>query len=745
MLDTKLKNNKNNKYIVRIIAITTILIASVGMVLTYPKIKNESKQFRNNVFEYNGDFSDNIRESTYGLYYKIKSENMSEPIRPVDLMLEVDKSKQYQERDNYSNNENITSPTDIDPYTEEVMESNDRFDDIVTEYYDYLVNNLKNLEYYVLDKENSTVIKNTNLDIDGIMANEQKSVDKMKDKYRLYVALDFDDKGNLTIEQVHGADKDNIKSIVDTNNGYALDINELVSGFKLKPIKNMKYVYAVPENLAYTDSISYYVNSEIINSYQRASYLYINIAMIFVVLIVLLIPYKEIQYLLGFKKIVKIPIEIIVTLAIIAFMFIYGSGEVIIAPSINTELINFTQLKLSKEAIDIITYLINIIYWIICFTSIFIGCVIIKYILKLGIINYINEHSLTVNILKYIVRKTKLLYRWCTSVELSKDNNKKIMTILAINMIVVMLMCSIWFFGLIIVPIYTVIITVLIKKNYLKVLNDYNKLLDITKQIANGNLETNIDDDVGVFNALKDELANIQSGFKRAVDEEVKSQKMKTELISNVSHDLKTPLTSIITYVDLLKDESLDEEKRILYIDTLDRKSERLKVLIEDLFEVSKANSGNVSLNIMEIDVVSLMKQTLLEVDDKFKDMSLVVRKNLPDEKIMLKLDSQRTFRIFENLLVNITKYAMPGSRVYIDILDKEGIVEVSLKNMTADEISFNVDELVERFVRGDKSRNTEGSGLGLAIAKSFVELQGGEFEVSVDGDLFKVVIKFKK
>ncbi|MGL5715802.1 MAG: ATP-binding protein, partial [Paraclostridium sp.] len=142
---------------------------------------------------------------------------------------------------------------------------------------------------------------------------------------------------------------------------------------------------------------------------------------------------------------------------------------------------------------------------------------------------------------------------------------------------------------------------------------------------------------------------------------------------------------------------------------------------------------------------VSLMKQTLLEVDDKFKAMNLIVRKNLPDEKTMLKLDSQRTFRVFENLLVNITKYAMYGSRVYIDIIDREEIVEVSLRNMAADEINFNVDELVERFVRGDKSRNTDGSGLGLAIAKSFVELQGGEFEVSVDGDLFKVVIKFKK
>jgi K+-sensing histidine kinase KdpD len=302
-----------------------------------------------------------------------------------------------------------------------------------------------------------------------------------------------------------------------------------------------------------------------------------------------------------------------------------------------------------------------------------------------------------------------------------------------------------WFFGILAAMVYSVVLFVMIKKQYNKVTNDYTNLLKLTNEISSGNLDVDTDDDLGTFNVLKDEIGNIQKGFKKAVDEEVKSQKMKTELISNVSHDLKTPLTSIITYVDLLKDKNLSEEKREKYLDTLDRKSQRLQELIEDLFEVSKANSGNVNLNIVDVDIVSLMKQTLLEVDDKIKTSSLNIRNNFPSDKVILKLDSQRMFRVFENLLVNITKYAMEGSRVYIDIFDKDDYVEISLKNMTADEINFNVNELVERFVRGDKSRNTEGSGLGLAIAKSFVQLQGGEFDVSIDGDLFKVVIKFAK
>ena len=220
---------------------------------------------------------------------------------------------------------------------------------------------------------------------------------------------------------------------------------------------------------------------------------------------------------------------------------------------------------------------------------------------------------------------------------------------------------------------------------------------------------------------------------------------MKTDLISNVSHDLKTPLTAIITYADLLKGENLSEEKRKQYVDTLDRKAQRLQVLIEDLFEMSKATSGNITLNIENIDVVALMKQTLLELEDKLEEAKLSVRKNMPEGKVILPLDSQRTFRVFENLVINMTKYAMPNSRVFIDIFENENDVQIVMKNMAAEEITFNVDTIAERFVRGDESRNTEGSGLGLAIAKSFVELQHGKFNISVDGDLFKVTIIFEK
>ena len=220
---------------------------------------------------------------------------------------------------------------------------------------------------------------------------------------------------------------------------------------------------------------------------------------------------------------------------------------------------------------------------------------------------------------------------------------------------------------------------------------------------------------------------------------------MKTDLISNVSHDLKTPLTAITTYVELLKKPDITPEERADYIDTLERKAFRLKVLIEDLFEVSKAQSANVSLDLMEVDLVNLIRQVAVEHREKLAEEGLELRWKVPEGKVSLELDAQKTYRVFENLFVNLEKYAMPNSRVYVEIAETDDEVRTVIKNMSATELNVAPEELTERFVRGDASRNTEGSGLGLAIARSFTELQKGTFAVDVDGDLFKVTLVWKK
>jgi len=360
-------------------------------------------------------------------------------------------------------------------------------------------------------------------------------------------------------------------------------------------------------------------------------------------------------------------------------------------------------------------------------------------------IRTLRERMLCVSICRWLKKIWLRFWHWATDIELDENLTRNIWKVVGINGVIVAALCCIWFGGVLGAVIYSILLYVLLKKKCAEIQGCYKKLLHMTKTMAKGDLNTPADEDMGLLNPIRDELTTIQDGFRKAVHEEVKSRNMKTELITNVSHDLKTPLTAIITYVDLLKKEDITEEERRAYVATLDKKSQRLKVLIEDLFEVSKASTKNITMNFDDVDLVNLLKQVRLENEDKIAESTLDFRWNLPEEKCILSLDPQKTFRVIDNLVQNILKYSMPHSRVYIDMKDVDGEVTLSFKNMSATEMNFSPEEITERFVRGDLSRNTEGSGLGLAIAQSFTELQNGTFKVETDGDLFKVTICWKR
>ena len=249
----------------------------------------------------------------------------------------------------------------------------------------------------------------------------------------------------------------------------------------------------------------------------------------------------------------------------------------------------------------------------------------------------------------------------------------------------------------------------------------------------------------GEFRRLSEDINEITSGLKSAVESEVRSEKLKTELITNVSHDIKTPLTSIISYVDLLKREGLDSNNAPKYLDVLERKSNRLKNLTEDLFEAAKATSGSIEPKFERVHINSLIEQLLGELDEKIHESNLIFKVSATNEKVYAMADGRLLSRVMENLLSNIFKYTLKGSRVYIEISEDENNVSISFKNISAGELNIPVNELMERFKRGDESRSSEGSGLGLAIAKSLMEVQEGLLELSIDGDLFKAEIRLSK
>ncbi|WP_261812872.1 sensor histidine kinase [Paraclostridium bifermentans] len=272
-----------------------------------------------------------------------------------------------------------------------------------------------------------------------------------------------------------------------------------------------------------------------------------------------------------------------------------------------------------------------------------------------------------------------------------------------------------------------------------------DEIIEGTEKIKNGDINHKVKlRDNNSLTILAENINNLSDGLENAIEETLKSERMKTELITNVSHDLKTPLTSIINYVDLIKkEENVQPEYLNDYINILDNKSKRLKNLIEDLFEASKASSGNIDLNIEKLDLNQLLRQSIGENEEKLIESNLSLKLNIPKEPVYINCDGRRMYRVFENLLVNISKYSHENTRVYVDMVVNENQVFVSMKNISAYELNFEASEILERFKRGDLARNTEGSGLGLAIARDLVQLQGGKLGVQIDGDLFKVELSF--
>lgn len=265
------------------------------------------------------------------------------------------------------------------------------------------------------------------------------------------------------------------------------------------------------------------------------------------------------------------------------------------------------------------------------------------------------------------------------------------------------------------------------------------------EKIAEGDIDYKIDTSYMFpeFREFCGSLNNISAGMQNAVDEKMKSERMRTELITNVSHDIKTPLTSIINYVDLIKKEQPEDEKTKEYVAVLDRQSSRLKKLIEDLVEASKASSGSLKVELSECDAGVLLSQTVGEFDERLKKAELTPVLTVPDTSVKIMADGRHLWRVLENLTGNVCKYSLPGTRVYMDLTVRDKKAVITFKNISKYPLNISGDELMERFVRGDTSRNTEGSGLGLSIARSLTELQGGDMKIDIDGDLFKATLKF--
>ncbi|ABR49831.1 integral membrane sensor signal transduction histidine kinase [Alkaliphilus metalliredigens QYMF] len=691
--DSHDKKDKRSFLASSLVTVLLIFIFAVASVVSYLPIRNSFYPVEENTKAYleSNDFVYNLSRLTRNLQQSVNETNDGYDDGYDDRYVSVESVKY---RVNHLESEGLASIDGVDS-TENIME-----EDTVERTF---LSNMSDTTESALQKE-------------------------IKDSL-FYMRAKFDENGNPEIETSLGSkfNKD-------------IFINRLTYSNEesIEQYTNLEMLYIVPQDFEkHNDVFTFSMKNQII--FPNYAMLIVAIGAVGILILIIggfAVPYSAQSKMAISKMFNKMFLEL---------KFIVWGAFVLLCAGIGSMINSYNHYGYDIGNfiydVDPYFYLVGIILTSILYLLIYLSTVYLKYIYHTGFKKGLIDNSFFGKILLYCIRRVRSAIKGLIQIDLRQDNYRRLVGLVGVNLLAIVILGSGRFWGFILAIVYSLFIF----KYLLRVFDKAKDLNDASAQVAEGNFEISLDEDMGVLSPMAKNLNNINKGFQLAVDKEIKSQRMKSELISNVSHDLKTPLTSIITYVDLLKGEEIDPEIQKGYIDILDKKSQRLKVLIEDLFEASKATSGNVELHLEKIDVIALFRQTLGELEEKINDSTLQMKINTPEDKVICELDGKRTYRIFENIMGNIFKYALQNSRVYIDIIENEKEVSFIFKNISAYEMNFDATEITERFTRGDQARSTEGSGLGLSIAKSFIELQRGTLKIIIDGDLFKLIVIFPK
>ena len=783
-MDTKSKNSETKKRNRQermpgvFVAAVLILSASLTFLSQYPGFKERATADEPNILA-GSEFLHEIYQANMVLYKQIcdwKAEGKEMTAQDFFLSGKIKKAELEDYNEYYSFDE---SPLSF---------AGEQIDELLYQWDLSFHNGLEQqIDYEIMDRESGRTFANTERAL-HYLGTEEESI-YLDNYYPYYIKLDFDENGVLEHVWVRGGDVDtlveNVQRVmrsrylerslyeslsysayggINWENAiyYESRDDNAVMQIELQVLnmpKNCTVCYALTEaQLADVKASSrMYLSMSTAGNYRTSGIQDVfNLLLVVLGITAMLLPFWK-KYRLHAYNLLPLHIEVLTVLVFATFLILGELSATLVMYSVSDSWEYSLPYILSSAFPGLtammgartIVLVINLLFLTMAFTLWFTLITAYAQVYVFGIRGYMRKRCLCYRLFRCmrvsIRRKRARIKREFLYMDLEQNLNVPLFQLLLANFVILAVISFFWLFGVVLLIPYTIFLYGLLRK-YIRIIQDrYGEMLKAAPSVADGNLQTEIAGDWGMFSAFQEELAAIQSGFSSAVEEEVKSQRMRTELITNVSHDLKTPLTAIITYTELLREEGVTESQRKEYLAVLHRKSLRLKTLIEDLFEVSKANSGNVAFDTEKVDICHLVRQMYLEYEDKAAKAGLVFRFRFPEQKVFLMLDSDKTSRIFDNLYANIIKYAMPDTRVYVSVESRDGEVGIELKNISGYELNIPAESLTERFVRGDSARNSEGSGLGLAIARSFVELQGGKMEIEIDGDLFKVYLFWKE
>ncbi|MDU1203633.1 MAG: sensor histidine kinase [Clostridiales bacterium] len=568
-----------------------------------------------------------------------------------------------------------------------------------------ILKEMRGIEYFIKNNTTGEIVTNTNY----------KTLNSFKKNASGYYQAKFKN-NNLVNRKIGNTEYKPISGYFYYAENQAIDVNDDIDAYISI---SKKLIDSNPFEYGY----SYY--QQIVNKYEKCLELGIPmglLSLIFFVVYMIMnfkLPKTKREFWNYYNK---IPLEVIVTLLSIDIALI-----VTIAEEPNAFVNQFC----------IIPIFILLFYFIL----------IIKQLSNFERKRDFFKTSWCVKVIIWLLKKMKSgIKEMRNAIKQNKDFDltKKIVTVAILCVVaefIVLTMSGAWIEFFVLIILFGIQLWFLIY--FVNKLGYLNEIMKGVHRIKEGEINYKIEEKNDIyFSSLANDINNISQGLENSIEQRIKSERMKSELITNVSHDLKTPLTSIINYVELIKkEENIQPEYLKDYVQVLDKKSKRLKILIEDLFEASKASTGNIELELVRLDLKQLLQQSIGELEDKLEEANLSLRVNLTEEDTYVLADGRRLYRVFENLLCNISKYSLKNTRVYIDVTKEDGKIITTMKNISSYELNFDPDEIMERFKRADESRNTEGSGLGLAIARDLVSLQGGKMSIEIDGDLFKVKV----
>ena len=568
-----------------------------------------------------------------------------------------------------------------------------------------ILNEMRGIEYFIKNNTTGEIATNT----------DYKTLNDFKENASGYYQAKFEN-NNLVNRKIGNTEYKPISGYFYYAENQAIDVNDDIDAYISI---SKKLIDSNPFEYGY----SYY--QQIVNKYEKCLELGIPmglLSLIFFVVYMIMnfkLPKTKREFWNYYNK---IPLEVIVTLLSIDIALI-----VTIAEEPNAFVNQFC----------IIPIFILLFYFIL----------IIKQLSNFERKRDFFKTSWCVRVIIWLLKKMKSgIKEMRNAIKQNKDFDltKKIVTVAILCVVaefIVLTMSGSWIEFFVLIILFGIQLWFLIY--FVNKLGYLNDIMKGVHRIKDGEINYKIEEKNDIyFSSLANDINNISQGLENSIEQRIKSERMKSELITNVSHDLKTPLTSIINYVELIKkEENIQPEYLKDYVQVLDKKSKRLKILIEDLFEASKASTGNIELELVRLDLKQLLQQSIGELEDKLEEANLSLRVNLTEEDTYVLADGRRLYRVFENLLCNISKYSLKNTRVYIDVTKEDGKIITTMKNISSYELNFDPDEIMERFKRADESRNTEGSGLGLAIARDLVSLQGGKMSIEIDGDLFKAKV----